>query len=90
MRQMLGSLKNSHNSLGFTQDESGQANNLGIPIQISRADTIKINENIYDLTSEIYKALTYTGYTGNTLRNENGILMMNTIIGDLGDTGERD
>ena len=28
---------------------------LGVPIQISGADTKKINENIYELTPEIYK-----------------------------------
>ena len=40
MRQMLGSLMNSRNSLKNTQDESGEANVLCVPIQIS--DTIKI------------------------------------------------
>ena len=34
MRQMLGSLMNSKNSLKITQDESGRANILGAPIQI--------------------------------------------------------
>ena len=60
MRQMIGSLMNSRNSLQIAQDESGRANILGVPIQISEGDTIKINENIYELTPEIYKALTYT------------------------------
>ena len=60
MRQMIGSLMNSRNSLKITQDESGKANILGVPIQISEGDTIKINENVYELTPEIYKALTYT------------------------------
>ena len=46
MREMLGSLMNSKNSLKITQDESGKANILGVPIQISGADTIKINEII--------------------------------------------
>ena len=83
MRQMLGSLMNSRNSLKITQDESGRANLLGVPIQISEGDTIKINENVYELTPEIYKALTYTLYTGNTMRGENDILMMYNIIRDL-------
>ena len=70
MRQMIGSLMNSRNSLKITRDESGRANILGIPIQISEGDTIKINENIYELTPEIYKALTYTTYTGNNMRRK--------------------
>ena len=35
MRQMLGSLMNSRNSLNITQDETGRSNILGVPIQKS-------------------------------------------------------
>ena len=92
MRQMIGSLMNSRNSLKSTQDESGRANILGVTIQISEGDTIKINENVYELTPEIYKALTYTTYTGNTMKDENDILLMYNIIRDLryNGTGDRD
>ena len=90
MRQMIGSLMNSRNSLKITQDESGRANILGIPIQISEGDTIKITENVYELTPEIHKALTYTTYTGNTMKDENDILMMYNIIRDLGYDGTGD
>ena len=92
MRQMLGSLMNSRNSLKITRDETGRANILGVPIQISEGDTIKINENVYELTPEIYKALTYTTYSGNTMKDENNILMMYNIIKDLryNGTGDRD
>ena len=41
MRQMLGPLMNSRNSLNITQDETGRANNLVVPNQISEGDTIK-------------------------------------------------
>ena len=71
MRQMIGSLMNSRNSLKITQDELGRANILVVPIQISEGDTIKINKNVYELTPEIYKALTYTTYTRNTMKDEN-------------------
>ena len=47
MRQMLGSLLNSRNFLKVSQGESGGANTLGVPIQISGADTKKVKENIY-------------------------------------------
>ena len=90
MRQMIGALMNSRNSLKIAQDGSGKANILGIPIQISEGDTIKINENVYELTPEIYKALTYTTYTGNTMKDENDILMMYNIIRDLGYNGTAD
>ena len=90
MREMIGSLMRSKNSLRITQDESHRANILGVPIQISGADTIKINENIYELTAEIYKALSDTGYTGKDMKNESDILMMDNIIRDLGYTGRED
>ena len=41
MRQMIGSLMNSRNSLEISQDESGRANILGVPIQISEGDIKK-------------------------------------------------
>ena len=53
MRDMIGSLFRSKNSLNITQDELGRANIFGVPIQISGTDTIKRNENIYELTPEI-------------------------------------
>ena len=92
MRQMIGSLMNSRNSLKITQDEFGRANILGVPIQISEGDTMKINETIYELAPEIYKALTYTTYNGNNMRDENDFLMMYNIIRDLGydGIGDRD
>ena len=52
MREMLGSLMSSHKSLKSTQD-GGYTTILGVPIQISGPDTIKINGNIYELTPEV-------------------------------------
>ena len=90
MRQLLGYLMKSRNSLKITQDESGRANILGVPIQISEGDIIKINETVYEITPEIYKALTNTTYNGSTMKDENDILMMYNIIRDLGYTGDGD
>ena len=87
MREMIGSLMNSRNSLKITQDDLRRANILGVPIQISEADTKKSIENIYDLTPEIYKALSSTTYTGKTIINADDILRMYKIIGELGYTG---
>ena len=39
------------------------------------------------MTPEIYKALSYTGYDGKFLKNENDILMLYNIINNLGYTG---
>ena len=40
MRQMIGSLTNSRNSLKITRDESNRATFSGVPIQISKDDKI--------------------------------------------------
>ena len=90
MRKMLGALMNSANSLKITEDEFGRANILGDPIQISQGDTIKINENIYELTPEVYKALSNPLYTGNTMNNDDDFLMLYKILKDVKYTGSGD
>ena len=86
MTKTLGRLMSSANSLKIKSTPSG-ATILGVPIHTLGGDTIQIKDNVYDLTPEIYKALSYTGYDGKTMKNENDILMLNNIIRDLGYTG---
>ena len=86
MKRTLGRLMSSANSLKINTTRSG-ATILGVPINILGGDRMQIKNNIYDLTTEIYKALSYTGYDGKTMKNENDILMLNNIIRDLGYTG---
>ena len=86
MTKTLGRLMSSLNSLKIIASPSGPTI-LGVPIYTLGGDRIQIKDNIYDLTPEIYKALSYTGYDGETMKNENDILMLNNIIRDLGYTG---
>ena len=51
---------------------------------------MRIRDNVYDLIPEVYKARSYTGYAGKTIKNENDIFMMNSILFDLGYTGVGD
>ena len=53
-------------------------------------DSCKIKDNVNEISPEIHKALSSTGYTGETMKSENDILMMNNIIRDLGYTGTGD
>ena len=76
----------SANSLKIKSTPSG-ATILGVPINTLGGDRVQIKDNIYDLTPEIYKALSYTGYEGKNLKNENDILMLYNIRNDLGYTG---
>ena len=89
MTKTLGRLMSSANSLKIKSTPFG-ATILGVPIYTLGGDTIQIKDNVYDLTPEIYKAVSYTGYDGKTMKNENDILMLNNIIRDLGYTGRGD
>ena len=86
MTKTLGRLMSTTNSLKIISTPSG-ASILGVPINTLGGDRIQIKDNIYDLTPEIYKALSYTGYTGENLKNENDILMLYNIVSDIGYTG---
>ena len=89
MTKTLGRLMSSLNSLKITASPSGPTI-LGVPIYTLGGDRIQIKNNVYNLTPEIYKALSFTGYDGKTMKNENDILMLNNIINDLGYTGDGD
>ena len=79
----------SLNSLKITASPSGPTI-LGVPIYTLGEDRTQIKDNIYDLTPEIYKMLSDTGYTGNSMKKASDILMMKNIISDLGYTGDGD
>ena len=83
MREVIGLIMNSRNSLENTQHESGTANILSATIQVSGADTIKKMKTSVLSTPEIYKALSSTTYTGKTMKNDDVILMMYNFIRDL-------
>ena len=88
MQELIGSLMRSHNSLKLIQGKSG-GTILGVPFQIS-SDSIKINEIIYKLTPEVYKALSNPSYTGNTMKNDDDFLMLYNILKDVNYTGYKD
>ena len=86
MKKTLGRLMSSANSLKINTTPSG-ATILGVPVYTLGGNRIQIKDIVYDLTPEIYKALSYTGYTGEKLKNENDILMLYNIVSDIGYTG---
>ena len=86
MTKTLGRLMSNANSLKITSTPF-RATILGVPIYTLGGDRIQIKDKIYDLTPEIYEALSYTGYTGENLKNENDILMLYNITNDLRYTG---
>ena len=89
LTKTLGILVSSANSLRIKSSRSG-ASILGVPINTLGGDRIQINDNIYDITPEIHKALSSTTYTGRTKQNEDDILMMYNIKRDSGYTSRGD
>ena len=86
MTKTLGRLMSSANSLKIKSNTSG-AKILGVPYNTLGGYRIQSKDKIYDLTPEIYKVLSDTGYTAKNMKNETDILMMYNIINDLGYTG---
>ena len=86
MTKTLGSLMSSSNSLKGKSSPSG-ATIPGVPIYTLGGNKLRIRDNDYELIPEFSKALSYTGYTGKSTKNQNDILMLNNIINELGHTG---
>ena len=84
MAKTLGSLMSSSKSLKIKC--SSGATILGVPIYTLGGDKLRVRDNDYELTPEIYIALSFTGYTSETMKNENDVLMMINIVRDLGNT----
>ena len=87
MTKTLGRLMSSPNSLKIQSSSSG-AQILGVPIYTLGGDKLRIRVNDYEETLDIYKALSFTGYTGNSMKKASDILMMHNFIRDLGYTGD--
>ena len=65
----LGRLMSSSNSLKIKSSPSG-ATILGVPIMTLGGDRIQKKDNFFYFTPEIYEALSYTGYIGNTIKTK--------------------
>ena len=86
----MGKLMSSKNSLKSDQDgRTGGASINGIPVLKFGGGSMKSKDDVYDITPGTHKTLSSTGYTGETMRSENDILMMNNILRDVNYTGIR-
>ena len=90
MPKTLRRLMSIPNSLKIDSSSSG-AKTLGVPIYTLGGDKLRIRDNDYELTPEIYKALSFTGYTGKSMKKASDSLMTNNIIRHLSytDVGDK-
>ena len=63
---------------------------LRVPIYTLGGDKLRIRSTVFEITTDIYDALSFTGYNGDTMKSQNDILMLNNIVNDLGYTGVGD
>ena len=76
--QPSSELMKSQISSGIKPSPTG-ATILGVPIQTIGKDMLKTNENVYDLTPELQKALSSNVYTGTIMKNNSDVLICNRI-----------
>ena len=76
--------------MGKNQDHSGGATIPEVPIYKLGGDKIKTKENLYELTPEIHKDRSSTGYSAKTIRDDNDFLTLHNVLRDVGHTGDGD
>ena len=86
MTKTLDSLMSSSNFLKIKPSFPG-ATILGVPIYFLGGDKMRINDSFCDLSPEIHKALSATGYSGKTMENKNEISLMKKISNESNYTG---
>ena len=86
MTKTLGSLMSSSNYLGINSFFSG-ATILGVPIETLSGNKLRIDDNVYEFSPEVHKALSSTAFSGKTMKNENDFIRMNVFINGLSYTG---
>ena len=91
MLNTIGRLMSSKKSLKIDQDQkTGGASINGVTVLILGGNSWKIGGNIYEITPEIHKANSSTFYTGESMKIENDILILNIILRDVKNTGVGD
>ena len=71
LQNTFKSLSEAPNSLKLNKDKDDNLSILGVPFRSLGADKVKTNDNIYEFTPEIHKALSNSSYTGKSMKNEN-------------------
>ena len=91
LQDTFKSLYETSNSLKLNKDNDDNLSILGTPIKSLGGDKILVNDNnIYEFTPEIHKALSKSFYTGKSMRNENDRITLYNFLTDIGYNGDRD
>ena len=88
LKDTLKSLENrSDNALKIVKDEADNLTILNTPLRSLGGDKILIdNNNVYDLSTEMHKALSNSSYTGKSMKDDNDQLNLYNFLTDIGYT----
>ena len=87
LKNTFKALSQTTNSLKLNKDEDENLHILGTPIRPIGGDKIIVNDNnIYEFTSEIHKALSNDNYTGKAMKDKNDRLTLYNFLTDIGYT----
>ena len=71
LKNTIEELENTSTSLKLNKDEDDNMTILGIPLKFIGGDRIQVQDNIYEFTPDLHKALSNQSYTGKSMKNEN-------------------
>ena len=84
LKDTFNSLKNINNSLKLNKDEDNNYSILKSVIKPLGGDKILVNDNIYEFTPEIHKALSKSTFTGKSMKDLNDRKTLYNFLTDIG------
>ena len=84
LKNTIKSMENSSTSLRLNRDEDGNITILDTPLKLIGGDKVRVSDNnIYELTPEIHKALSNQTYTGKSMKNEYDRITLYNFLTDI-------
>ena len=90
LKDTIKTLSETPTSLKINKDNEDNLRILGVPLKSLGGDKIQANDNIYEFTPQIHKALSHTSYTGKSMKNEDDQRNLYNFLLDVGYTGRGD
>ena len=90
LKDTFKSLESTNTSLKVNKNEDGDFKILGTPTKRLGGDKVLVNDNIYEFSPEIHKALSNENYTGKSMRDINDKKTLYNFLRDIKYNGRFD
>ena len=87
LKNTFNSLIDSDDSLKIIKDKDGNMSILNKQIKFIGGDRLQLNNNIYEFSPEINKALSNKNYTGKSMKNDDDQRTLYNFLRDIGYNG---